>query len=170
MANETANYKLITDVVNDDFVQPEHNNRAANTLDRTLGTFLRRIITAGVFEGWEVTSAKQVDAGEGLIAACWCSTVAEQDINDLTNGAVNYVFAEVTDTSGADGSVNFRAQTSGRPAPVLPHRVARALGWRYRGQRSGRGRGRLHCRARCPARARRNRLRHRRLRLYLGNR
>lgn len=113
MANETANYKLITDVVNDDFVQPEHNNRVANTLDRTLGIFLRRVITAGVFDGWEVTTAKQVDPGEGLIAACWCTTVAEQDVDDLTNGAVNYVFAEVTDTSGADGSVGFRAQTSG---------------------------------------------------------
>ena len=113
MANETANYKLLTDVVNDDFVQPEHNNRVANTVDRTLGTFLRRIITAGVFDGWEITAAKQVDTGEGLIAACWCTTVADQDIDDLTDGAVNYVFAEVTDTSGADGSVSFRAQTSG---------------------------------------------------------
>ncbi len=113
MANETANYKLITDVVNDDFVQPEHNNRVADTVDRTLGTFLRRIITAGAFDGWEITTAKQVDAGEGLIAACWCTIAAGQDIDDLTDGALNYVFAEATDTSGADGSVGFRAQTSG---------------------------------------------------------
>jgi len=121
MPNETANYRLITDVVSDDIVEPDHNNRLADTLDRVLGSFLQRIVTAGVCDGWRITAEKQVDAGEGLVAACWCSTTAAQDIEDLTSDAVNYVFAESTDTSGADGSVTFRAQLSpaGPDASVL---------------------------------------------------
>jgi len=121
MANETANYRLITDVVSDDIVEPEHNNRLADTLDRVLGSFLGRMVTAGVHDGWLITAEKQVSAGEGLIAACWCSTAAAQDIVDLADDAVNYVFAESTESSGADGSVSFRAQLSpaGPDASVL---------------------------------------------------
>jgi len=97
-------------VVSDDFVEPEHVNRLADTLDRVLGSALLRLFTAGVHSGWEIDTAKQVGAGEGLVGACWCSTTVGQDIADLTNGAVNYVFAEATDTSAWDGSVSFRAQ------------------------------------------------------------
>lgn len=112
MPNLTPNYKLTTDVVTDDFVQPEHNNRAADTLDRVLGWFLRQIIRAGVYEGWEITEAKQVSPGEGLVWACWCKTVSGQDVEDLTNGAVNYVFVEANDTSAPDGTVRTYAQLS----------------------------------------------------------
>jgi len=112
MPNLTPNYKLSTDVVTDDFVQPEHNNRLADTLDRVLGSFLRRIITAGVHEGWEVTEAKQVSAGEGLVSACWCKTSAAQEIDSLTDGSVNYVFIETDDDSAPEGTVRVYAQVS----------------------------------------------------------
>ncbi len=112
MPNLTPNYKLTTNVVTDDFVQPEHNNRVADTLDRVLGSFLRQIISAGVYQGWEITGAKQVSPGEGLVSACWCKTAAAQDIEDLTNGTVNYVFAEANDTSAPDGTVRTYAQLS----------------------------------------------------------
>ena len=112
MPNLTPNYSLVTDVVTDDFVQPEHNNRMAETLDRVLGSFLRQIISAGVCQGWEITEAKQVSPGEGLVSACWCKTATAQDIGELTNGAVNYVFAESNDTSAPDGNVCVYAQLS----------------------------------------------------------
>lgn len=112
MANVTPNYKLTTDVVTDDFVQPEHNNRVADTLDRVLGCFLRQIIVAGVHEGWEITQDKQVGPGEGLVSACWCKTATAQDIDGLTNGAVNYVFIEADETSAPEGTVRVYAQLS----------------------------------------------------------
>ncbi len=110
MPTETPNYRLITGVVNDDFVAPEHVNRLADTLDRVVASVLSRLLTAGVYQGWEITTSKQVSSGEGLVSACWCSTSLPQEIAELTNNAVNYVFAEVTDSSAWDGSVRFRAQ------------------------------------------------------------
>jgi hypothetical protein len=112
MPDLTPNYNLATGVVTDDFVQPEHNNRMADTLDRVLGSFLRQIITAGAHEGWEITGDKQVSPGEGLLSACWCKTATAQDIEGLTNGEVNYVFAETDGTSAPDGTVRIYAQLS----------------------------------------------------------
>ncbi len=112
MASETANYHLVTGVVGDDFVEPEHNNRVADTVDRVMGNYLLRLMTAGAYDGWEITAAKQVDAGEGLVAACWCSSGVAGEVDGLTVGAVNYVFAQTGSTSGADGSVTFQAQQS----------------------------------------------------------
>lgn len=112
MPTETQNYKLVTGVVSDDFVEPDHINRMADALDRVVGSFLQRLMTAGVYSGWEIGTEKQVSAGEGLIRGCWCSTANPQDVVDLTNDAVNYVFAEATDTCGWDGSVVLRAQLS----------------------------------------------------------
>ena len=43
MATTTPNYQLATGVVTDDFVQPDHQNRVADTVDRALGRFLRRM-------------------------------------------------------------------------------------------------------------------------------
>lgn len=110
MPTETPNYKLVNGVVSDDFVEPEHVNHLADTVDRVVASVLSRLLTAGVYSGWEIDADKQVGVGEGLVRARWCSTAMSQDIADLTNGAVNYVFAEATDTSAWDGSVNFRAQ------------------------------------------------------------
>ena len=47
MASTTTNYGLATDVVVDDFVEPAHQNRVADTLDRALGEFLAQMMPAG---------------------------------------------------------------------------------------------------------------------------
>ena len=112
MPTETQNYRLVSNVVSDDFVEPAHVNRLADTVDRVLGSCLLNLVTAGVNNGWTIETNKQVSAGAGLVRACWCSTSAPQDIIDLTDDAVNYVFAEATSSSGWDGSVVFRAQLS----------------------------------------------------------
>lgn len=112
MASSTPNYDLTTDVVADDFVAPSHNNRLADTIDRALGEFLKSIIAAGAHEGWEITTAKTVAAGQGLLGACWCRTVVAQDIQDLTDGAVNYVYGALVENSAPDGEISFVAQVA----------------------------------------------------------
>jgi hypothetical protein len=112
MATTTAIYGLPTGVVADDFVEPSHQNKVADTLDRVLGNFLKSIMADGAAAGWNITEAAQVGAGEGLIAGCWCKTIAAQDISELTNNATNYVFGQATSDSPAEGTVTFVAQLS----------------------------------------------------------
>lgn len=112
MPGVTENYLLATDVTVDDFVQPEHNNRLADTVDRVLGSVLRRLLTAGVFEGWSILSDKTVGPGQGLVGACWCETNEAQAISGLTVNAVNHVFVEATADGGPEGTVSVFAQLS----------------------------------------------------------
>lgn len=112
MATTTQNYGLTTDVVTDDFIQPEHNNRVADVLDRVLGNFLKSLMADGALSGWLIQNDKTVGAGEGLVAACWCKTTASQAITGLTNGAVNHVFGQTTSDSAPDGAVAFYASLS----------------------------------------------------------
>ncbi|MEA3400650.1 MAG: hypothetical protein U9R79_05325 [Armatimonadota bacterium] len=112
MAGVTDNYGLATDVAVDDFVQPSHNNRLADTVDRVLGSVLRRLLTAGVYEGWSIQADKTVGPGQGLVAACWCETTAAEAISGLTDGAVNHVFLEATSDSPPEGDVSVFAQLS----------------------------------------------------------
>ncbi len=112
MPSQTPNYGLATDVVTDDFVEPLHQNRVADTVDRALGLLLRRLITQGVHAGWELQWDKTVAAGEGLVAGCWCSTVSAQQITGLQNGATNHVFVQTNEDSAPAGSVDFYAQLS----------------------------------------------------------
>jgi hypothetical protein len=112
MGTTTENYGLASGVVTDDFVEPEHNNRVADVLDRVLGSFLRKVMADGAASGWLIQSDKTVGAGEGLVAASWCKTTAGQAITGLTNGAVNHVFAQTTTASAPDGSVAFYAALS----------------------------------------------------------
>jgi hypothetical protein len=107
----TDNYGLPTGMVADDFIEPDHQNLIADTLDRVVGCFLRNIMSAGVLDGWELTGDANVAAGEGIISGCYCETTAAQDITGLTNDAVNYVFAQTDGTSATQGSVVFSAQT-----------------------------------------------------------
>ncbi|MEA3247350.1 MAG: hypothetical protein U9Q74_14445, partial [Gemmatimonadota bacterium] len=102
MSELTQNYQLVTSVAVDDFVQPGHNNRLADTVDRVVGSVLKRLATEGVYDGWEIQSDKTVSAGEGLIAACWCETTQAQAITGLTDDAVNHVFVQPT-ADGAPG-------------------------------------------------------------------
>jgi hypothetical protein len=111
----TANYGLPTGVVTDDLVEPEHQNRLADTVDRVLGLFLQRLMADGAHQGWELQSDKTVAAGEGLVAGCWCATTGSQAITGLTSGETNYVFATTTGASAPDGTVAFFAQLSATP-------------------------------------------------------
>lgn len=112
MAGVTDNYGFATGVAVDDFVQPEHNNRIADTVDRVLGAVLTKIVRAGVFEGWSILVDGSVGAGQGLVAACWCETSQAQAIVGLTNDAVNHVFLEAGSNGPTDGGVNVFAQLS----------------------------------------------------------
>jgi hypothetical protein len=112
MAGVTQHYGFATDVAVDDFVQPEHNNCIADTVDRVLGAVLRKIIRPGVLEGWSVLADKTVGSGQGLVAACWCETTQAQAINGLTHGAVNHVFLEADADGPTDGTVTVFAQLS----------------------------------------------------------
>ena len=65
MAGSTANYGLATGVVTDDLIEPEHHNRVADTLDRVLGWFLKRMMADGAYSGWTLTTAGTVEPGSG---------------------------------------------------------------------------------------------------------
>jgi hypothetical protein len=110
MAGTTPNYGLATGVAADDIVEASHHNRVADTVDRALGGFLGGIMNRGAHRGWEAGTDKQVVAGEGLVGACWCRSTEAQAIGGLTNGAVNYVYATVDETSAPDGTVHFVGQ------------------------------------------------------------
>jgi len=109
----TQRYGFATGVAVDDFVQPEHNNRIADTVDRVLGAVLTKIVRTGVLEGWSILADKSVGSGQGLVAACWCQTTQAQAIGGLTDSAVNHVFLEATADGPTDGTVNVFAQLSG---------------------------------------------------------
>lgn len=120
MAGTTEFYGLTTGVVTDDFVEADHHNRVADTLDRVLGNVLTKLLAAGVYAGWEMDLLGQVGAGEGLVGGCWCRTVAAQAIAGLTAGATNYVFARAEAASGPEGTVSFFAQLSAmKPAGAV---------------------------------------------------
>ncbi len=111
MSDTTTHYGLPTGMVADDFIEPQHHNALADTLDRVLGSFLKQIMAEGALTGWEITADAKVGAGEGIISGCYCTTVEAADISGLTDDAVNYIYAATTGTSPQDGSVTFTAQT-----------------------------------------------------------
>jgi hypothetical protein len=108
----TEHYGLTTGVVSDDFIQPEHNNRAADVLDRVVWNALSKLLADGAYSGWLMQSSKTVTPGEGLVNGCWCATLAAQAITGLTNGAVNYVFGQTDATSAPEGTIAFYGSTS----------------------------------------------------------
>lgn len=120
MSQQTPTYALPTGLHADDLIQPDHHNRIADTLDRVLGSALQKLLPDGPLAGWLITEDKQVAAGEGLVAGCWCDTDAAQDITGLTDGLVNYVFAVATASSADLGQVAFAAQ----PGPTGPANAA----------------------------------------------
>lgn len=112
MPTQTENYGLASGVVTDDFIQPDHQNRVAETLDQVVGNIVKQILAAGVYSGWLITGDKTVTAGWGIVSGCWCATASAQAIAGLQNGAINYVFAQSNDQSAPQGSVDFVAQSS----------------------------------------------------------
>lgn len=112
MADSTTHYGLVTDVVTDDVIEPDHHNSLADTLDRILGNFLQKVMVNGAYSGWELTAEGTVAAGEGLVGGCWCTTETEQQIADLVFGTVNYVYGKATATSGRTGEIAFCASSS----------------------------------------------------------
>ncbi len=110
MPTQTEHYELAAGVVTDDFVQPDHQNRVAETLDRVVGNVVKQLLSAGVYSGWLIQEDKTVAAGAGLVQGCWCGTATSQEITGLQNSAVNYVFAVATSQSAPDGTVDFSAQ------------------------------------------------------------
>jgi len=110
MATQTEHYGLAAGVVSDDFVQPDHQNRVAETLDRVVGNVVKQLISAGVYSGWLIQEDKTVSAGAGLVQGCWCDTSSDQAITGLQDDAVNYVFAVANGQSPDKGAVDFAAQ------------------------------------------------------------
>jgi len=110
MATQTEHYGLAAGVVSDDFVQPDHQNRVAETLDRVVGNVVKQLISAGIYSGWLIQESKTVSAGQGLVQGCWCGTSSDQAITGLQDDAVNYVFAVANDQSPDKGAVDFSAQ------------------------------------------------------------
>lgn len=116
MPTQTENYSLATGVVTDDFIQPDHQNRVAETLDQVVGNIVKQILAAGVYNGWLIQEDKTVTPGLGLVSGCWCATHSDQPIAGLQSGATNYVFAQTNTESAPQGSVDFVAQlASGGP-------------------------------------------------------
>jgi hypothetical protein len=67
----------------------------------------------GVLSGWTINAAKTIAAGEGVVGNCVPKTTTAQAITGLTNGVVNYVYAQVDATSHEDTrTVDFIASTS----------------------------------------------------------
>ena len=110
MGTQTEHYGLAAGVVSDDFVQPDHQNRVAETLDRVVGNVVKQLISAGVYSGWLIQENKTVSAGAGLLQGCWCGTSSNQAITGLQDDAVNYIFAVANDQSPDKGAVDFSAQ------------------------------------------------------------
>ena len=108
----TPNYAFATGVVADDFVEPDHHNRVADTVDRVLGEFLKHVIAAGAHEGWLLTEEAGVTPGQGLVGGCWCRTAQTGEVQGLQAGVVNHVYAAVDSHSAPEGTVAFHAQSS----------------------------------------------------------
>ena len=104
------NYGFVVGMTTDDFVAPEHVDRPARTVDRVLGALARRVLSNGVYEGWELQGDKTVSAGAGLLAGAWGETGSAQAISGLTHGATNYVFALPTEETAPEGTVAFAGQ------------------------------------------------------------
>ena len=120
MAAATENYGLATGVANDDLIEPGHHNRVADTLDRVLGGFLKRMMADGAYQGWELGTDGMIAAGEGLVNGCWCRTSVAQAVTGLTSNATNYVFAGSDTDSAPAGTVRFFAELSAtKPAGAV---------------------------------------------------
>ncbi|NLO74943.1 MAG: hypothetical protein GX100_12650, partial [candidate division WS1 bacterium] len=68
------NYGFVVGMTTDDFVAPELVDRPARTVDRVLGALAKRLLSNGVYEGWELQADKTVSAGAGLLAGAWGET------------------------------------------------------------------------------------------------
>lgn len=120
MAGVTENYGLAVDVATDDFIEPDHHNRLAATLDRVLGNLAKKVMAQGAYSGWHLTLTGTVTAGEGLVGGCWCQSMTEQPIAELTVAATNYVFGRASTQAGVDGAIAFFAQlTATKPAGAV---------------------------------------------------
>lgn len=116
MAGVTEHYGLAVGLVTDDFIEPEHHNRVAATVDRVVGGFLKKMMADGAYSGWGLTLEGTVTAGEGLVGGCWCATNSEQVITGLAAGT-NYVFGRAESEGPTTGAVAFFAQLSATKAP-----------------------------------------------------
>ena len=120
MPTQTENYGLAAGVVTDDFIQPGHHNRVAETLDQVVGNIVQQILAAGIYNGWLIQEDKTVAVGWGIVSGCWCAPATDQQITSLQNGAVTYIFAQTDQQSAPQGSVDFVAQLSpGGPAGTV---------------------------------------------------
>jgi len=110
MAN-TTNYTLPL-LNRDDFVTQTQWQRVMYVLSSCLGNFLKTG-NGGVISGWTLNDAKTVAAGEGVVEGTMPKTTNAQAITGLTNGVVNYVYAQINSTSHDDTrTVDFIASTS----------------------------------------------------------
>jgi hypothetical protein len=110
MLGITTHFGLATGVGHDDVLEPWHHNRLADVVDRVLGGVLSSLLGDGVHSGWLLTGDGTVTPGDGLVAACWCTTQQERAISGLAPGATNYVFAEPVTGSAPAGEVAFAAR------------------------------------------------------------
>ena len=108
----TTNYGLPNGHITDDFVQPGHVNDTADAFDRIAYHLAASLLANSVISGWTINSDKTVAAGAGFVGGCYCVTGAAQAITGLTNGTLNYVFAQTDGASPEDGTVVFHASIS----------------------------------------------------------
>src|ERR1039457_5684803 len=105
MATQSENYGLTVGMTTEDFVAADHVDRPARTLDRVLGAVAGRLLSSGVYSGWELGMDKTVGAGAGLLGALWGETSAVQAITGLQIGAAHYVFVLPTAQTAPAGEV-----------------------------------------------------------------
>lgn len=109
MAN-TTNYGLT--LYTTEYVTSTWLQKVAYLLSSVLGNFLKTG-NGGVISGWTLNADKTVAAGEGCIDGTMPKTTDAQAITGLTNGALNYVYAQIDATSHDDTrTVDFIASTS----------------------------------------------------------
>lgn len=120
MPTQSENYGLWIGMVTDDFIEPQHVDRTARVVDRVLGSLVRRLPAAGVYEGWLIGEDKTVGPGWGILGGACGLTETAEAIVGLTSAAVNYVYAVPTAETAPEGTVVFAAQTgSAKPAGAL---------------------------------------------------
>ena len=112
MGSLTSNYQLTAGVLVDEVISPEHHNRLTEVVDRVVGNVVKRLLTAGVHEGWELAATGEVSPGCGVVGGSWAETGAAQAIADLIPEAVNHVFVASDESTAPRGQVTFRASLS----------------------------------------------------------
>jgi hypothetical protein len=116
---DTTNYSLTLHDLNN-YVVNTWAQKVAYLLSSVLGNLVKSG-NGGVLSGWTLNVDKTVAAGEGVLGGTVPKTTTTQAITSLTNGALNYIYAQIDATSHDDTrTVDFIASlSSSNPAGTL---------------------------------------------------